>query len=62
MGGRWDLTFVPTELVRRAQCEVDVELTSDHFATITTLSGAPSSAVPATQTEYQESQLGRVSR
>ncbi|KAG7177930.1 hypothetical protein Hamer_G026395 [Homarus americanus] len=35
LGGTLDLTFISTELVPVAQCEVDDELTSDHFATTT---------------------------
>ncbi|KAG7165507.1 RNA-directed DNA polymerase from mobile element jockey-like 37, partial [Homarus americanus] len=37
LGGTLDLTFIFTELVPVAQWEVDDELTSDHFATTTTL-------------------------
>ncbi|KAG7175294.1 RNA-directed DNA polymerase from transposon X-element-like 2, partial [Homarus americanus] len=37
LGGTLDLTFISTELVPGAQWEVDDELTSDHFATTTTL-------------------------
>ncbi|KAG7172009.1 hypothetical protein Hamer_G000981 [Homarus americanus] len=36
-GGTLDLTFISTEFVPVAQWEVDDELTSDHFATTTTL-------------------------
>ncbi|KAG7164277.1 hypothetical protein Hamer_G003426 [Homarus americanus] len=37
LGGTLDLTFISTELVPVAQWEIDDELTSDHFATTTTL-------------------------
>ncbi|KAG7172351.1 hypothetical protein Hamer_G009726 [Homarus americanus] len=37
LGGTLDLTFISTELVPVAQWEMDDELTSDHFATTTTL-------------------------
>ncbi|KAG7169759.1 RNA-directed DNA polymerase from mobile element jockey-like 1 [Homarus americanus] len=37
LGGTLDLAFISTELVPVAQWEVDDELTSDHFATTTTL-------------------------
>ncbi|KAG7174155.1 hypothetical protein Hamer_G003039 [Homarus americanus] len=37
LGGTLDLTFISTELVPVVQWEIDDELTSDHFATTTTL-------------------------